>query len=183
MFILLINSEDQPFLAWGGLSILPGPDAPSSEAVCQDPAFIRANLESLPRGAWHHIALVRSGSTTEAYYDGVLDATVFTGYYTLAAPSSYLRVGEVWTGPSYTLNGWIDELRFSKGIARWTTFFIPPTQEYGPASTGTVGSHAHRYSGPTLDLSWSGALQPLGQSRFDYVPFSSRHKSGIVVPG
>ena len=28
------------------------------------------------------------------------------------------------------LDGWIDEFRFSKGIARWTGNFTPPTSEY-----------------------------------------------------
>ena len=28
-------------------------------------------------------------------------------------------------------NGWIDELRVSKGIARWTADFTPPTAAYG----------------------------------------------------
>ena len=28
------------------------------------------------------------------------------------------------------LNGWLDEFRISKGIARWTSNFTPPTQEY-----------------------------------------------------
>lgn len=35
-------------------------------------------------------------------------------------------------GPTITLhNGWLDEFRLSKGIARWTTsFFAPPTRQY-----------------------------------------------------
>jgi len=52
MFILLVNSEDQPFLARGGLAALPSPNALCSEAIFQKAAFIRANLEGLPMGAW-----------------------------------------------------------------------------------------------------------------------------------
>jgi hypothetical protein len=32
-------------------------------------------------------------------------------------------------GSNY-FNGWIDEVRISKGIARWTSNFTPPTQPY-----------------------------------------------------
>ena len=30
----------------------------------------------------------------------------------------------------YYFKGWIDEVRVSKGIARWTSNFTPPTQPY-----------------------------------------------------
>ena len=31
-----------------------------------------------------------------------------------------------------SLNGWMDECRISKGIARWTANFTPPTEAYSP---------------------------------------------------
>ena len=31
---------------------------------------------------------------------------------------------------SLYMNGWIDEHRISKGIARWSADFMPPTEAY-----------------------------------------------------
>ena len=31
-------------------------------------------------------------------------------------------------------DGWLDEVRVSKGIARWTANFTPPTSEYTKAT-------------------------------------------------
>lgn len=40
-----------------------------------------------------------------------------------------------------TLNGWIDEFRLSKGIARWTENFTAPTVAYTNPSQGYVGGY------------------------------------------
>lgn len=40
-----------------------------------------------------------------------------------------MSVGYLGGGYHY-FNGWLDEVRVSKGIARWTSNFTPPTQEY-----------------------------------------------------
>jgi len=81
-------------------------------------------------GIWHHIAMVRYGNTMTLYIDGTADGTVdVTG--ATANNSAYKptigRLGEL-AGQNY--NGWIDEFRFSKGIARWTANFTPPTKAY-----------------------------------------------------
>jgi hypothetical protein len=37
----------------------------------------------------------------------------------------------------YYFKGWLDELRISKGVARWTSNFTPPTSAY-TGDSGTV---------------------------------------------
>jgi hypothetical protein len=80
---------------------------------------------------WHHIAVVRNGSNT--YYmflDGVSKALTSSGTLTtLPDVGSVLRIGNETEGNAY-FNGYIDELRISKGIARWTSGFDVPTKAY-----------------------------------------------------
>jgi hypothetical protein len=81
---------------------------------------------------WHHIAGVRYGNTLKLYLDGIAgpivgDVTGMTAYNS-ANKFAIGREGEL---PNNPFNGWIDELRISKGIARWTANFTPPTREYG----------------------------------------------------
>ncbi|MEW6403834.1 MAG: LamG-like jellyroll fold domain-containing protein, partial [Chloroflexota bacterium] len=87
---------------------------------------------------WHHFALVRDGGSLTLYVDGVLVSTVaMSGSINnvTAAPT----VGRPGTYNSQYMNGWIDEFRFSKGVARWTSNFTPPTVSYdeGPTPTAT----------------------------------------------
>jgi hypothetical protein len=81
---------------------------------------------------WYHIALVRSGNTWYMFIDGVSKAlTLDAGSYscTLDNFAQLFQIGRFGYWESY-FNGWIDEFRVSKGIARWTSNFTPPTEAY-----------------------------------------------------
>ena len=93
-------------------------------------------------GVWHHIAVVRSGNTVKTYVDGT---QIGTGLDVTGKDISGLTGGvtigiDLTLGTSYALDGWIDEMRVSKGIARWTSNFTPPSQAYSanrPASAAS----------------------------------------------
>jgi hypothetical protein len=64
--------------------------------------------------------------------DGVpMTMTLGIGSYsaTLPVPSGNFYIGGSVELGRY-LNGWLDEFRISKGIARWTDAFLPPTEAY-----------------------------------------------------
>ena len=77
---------------------------------------------------WHHMALVRSGSAWNIYRDGtsVASATSSIDMPDIAGSLSVAR--EELNG--FYFDGWMDELRVSKGIARWTSDFTPPSEPY-----------------------------------------------------
>ena len=54
-----------------------------------------------------------------------------------------LVIGRYGDYNDFYMNGWIDEFRFSKGIARWTANFTPPTSAYAPPSSGGIGFLAY----------------------------------------
>ncbi len=84
-------------------------------------------------GAWHHVAIVRSGSNGILFIDGVQGASN-VGANDLGDIAAGIQIGA--TVPfGYYMNGYIDELRISKGIARWTSDFTPPTAPYEGART------------------------------------------------
>jgi hypothetical protein len=80
-------------------------------------------------GVWYHVAAARAGTTLRIFIDGVQG-----GSFALAGPlfdsSHPLGIGGNAISGSWTLNGYIDEPRISKGIARWTSNFTPPTAPY-----------------------------------------------------
>jgi len=82
----------------------------------------------------HHIALVRYGNTATQYIDGVADGTGDVTGLTLNNSANKWGIGRAGEYASNIFDGWVDEHRFSKGIARWTTNFTPPTVAYGEAA-------------------------------------------------
>jgi hypothetical protein len=68
-------------------------------------------------GTWYHVAAVRSGSTTKLFIDGVEEDSTTTSYSILDGAWT-LKIGQGYDVGEY-YNGWIDELRISKGIARY----------------------------------------------------------------
>jgi hypothetical protein len=72
---------------------------------------------------WTHIAVVKLGTTVTVYVNGVSKGSATdTGSY---AAADRVTVGN--TQDNYYFNGYIDDLRITKGYARYTTAFTPPT--------------------------------------------------------
>jgi len=99
-------------------------DASNSVDVSQNAAV------ALAINTWYHIVMVRNGSNFYIFQDGVQCGTTQVSTYSFANCDTTLHIGSDFSG-GYYFNGFIDELRISKGIARWTANFVPPTVAYG----------------------------------------------------
>ena len=90
---------------------------------------ITTSSTAISDGVWQHHALVKSGSTITMYLDGV---STGSGPY----PSELLSNNFIFLGTAPLLGtpgSWIsftDELRITKGIARYTSNFTPPTSPF-----------------------------------------------------
>jgi hypothetical protein len=83
---------------------------------------------TLNTGQWYHIAIVRNGSTITFYKDGTSTGTQTTDQaYTT---QDKLLVGAQTGGSLTAMNGYIDDLRITKGYARYTSNFTPPTAAF-----------------------------------------------------
>lgn len=90
---------------------------------------ISGTWSSQTTATWYHVALSRSGSNFYMFIDGtLLSMTGTPDSSSVPDISGGLNIG-VLTNSNY-LNGWIDEFRISKGVARWTSSFTPPTEAY-----------------------------------------------------
>jgi len=84
---------------------------------------------TISKDLWYHVALVRSGNSWYLFQDGSQLGATGTDSDSVVDLAGALEIGR--RGDSiYYLNGWLDELRVSKGIARWTSNFMPPTSSY-----------------------------------------------------
>jgi hypothetical protein len=93
---------------------------------------------------WQHIAFTRSGDYWRIFKDGTqVMETQESGTVTDEMANGF-RIGSH-ANSAYYIDGYIDEFRFSKGTARWTGTFTPPTAPYAPSvinATGTLISAA-----------------------------------------
>jgi hypothetical protein len=88
-------------------------------------------MGTLSNTTWHHIAATRSGTTTRGFVDGVQQGGDQTGDNDNIGSTQSLKLGELFvTGSARSVACYIDEVRVSKGIARWTSNFTPPSGEY-----------------------------------------------------
>jgi hypothetical protein len=91
---------------------------------------------TMSTGTWYHIQVVRSGSTPYLFVDGTSVAvSVTTGFGNLSDISGVLSIGRLDASNGAYVNGWVDEVRISKGIARNTGDFTIPTAEYDSITT------------------------------------------------
>jgi hypothetical protein len=99
-------------------------------------------------GQWYHLALIRGWGEEADDWALTLDGKpTLTKTYNGTAPASPdVRIGVAkLAGPDvYYFEGWMEEIRISKGIARWTEDFSPPVTEY-------LGETPYEISTPYLE--------------------------------
>jgi len=78
-----------------------------------------------PLNTWFHILVSRSGSNFYLFANGTLLATVVDAN-TFGNLTGSLYVGYKGTGSGSEINGLLDNIRISKGVARYTAAFNPP---------------------------------------------------------
>ena len=122
--------------------------------------YVTTNNVLTSTGVWYHIAVVRNGINFYIFVNGVSQSlTVNTpiGTNDVGNVDSTLYVGGL-APSSFYFNAWIDELRISKGIARWTTNFTPPSAPYDSQTPGVTNVGIGTAS-PGYLLEVNGTLQ------------------------
>ena len=84
-------------------------------------------------GSWTHFAFTRSGNNFDVWVNGVKDATTLTVSTTINSSANLFAVGRLgeWAGTPFVGN--LDDVRITKGVARYTAGFTPPTAEFPDA--------------------------------------------------
>lgn len=108
----------------------------------------------LTTGVWNHIAVTRASGTVTIWINGVSGGTT-------SDTSNYNANGNLQIGRSHTgewFNGWIDEVRITKGAARYTAGFTPPTLPFEESQSSAV------FNLPMLTLSATASGAGVGQA-------------------
>jgi hypothetical protein len=99
---------------------------------------ITGNSITVNTATWYHMAAVRDNNTLNFYLDGVFAGSGAIATITTDDDDPFI-VGN--SGDNNNgINGYIDEFRYSKDIARWTSNFTPPTSPYTNSSSSSQSS-------------------------------------------
>ena len=100
------------------------------------PVVVLDTAQVFSLNQWHHVAIVDNGTTTTLYVDGVSQGSSSSaGELGYSNAEFNLSIGADQSGNYNHIHGHLDELRISKGIARYTGNFTPPTQPFAGGST------------------------------------------------
>jgi hypothetical protein len=93
-------------------------------------AVITSAASSIIAGVWYYITLTRSGSSTRLFINGVQAGSTYTNATALLGDNNRPVIGcaGITLGAS-PLNGYIEDLRITKGVARYTGNFTVPTNK------------------------------------------------------
>ena len=86
------------------------------------------NVSGLVINTWYHLAIVRVGTSVNLYVDGTLRGTRTTSV-SLGNSTLPFTMGAIGSG-GFAMQGRLDEFRVTKGVARYTANFTPPTAPF-----------------------------------------------------
>lgn len=92
---------------------------------------------TLVSNTWYHVAWVYNGTVLQIYVDGIQR---YSGTYSITANSYPVQIGcASYNGSAVDFfNGYIDDFRVTKGVARYVTNFTPPTKALPNGTASTI---------------------------------------------
>jgi hypothetical protein len=84
---------------------------------------------TLLNSTWNHYAITRSGTTLKAFVNGTQVASSTASNNLNLAATTQSWIGAI-SSSAGTFNGYIDDLRITKGVARYTANFTAPTAAF-----------------------------------------------------
>ena len=138
IYPLLVNGSWQRYFAIGGFT-KPGSFYMLNVGASNPPRVLigmnsNFNLSSygpettLNMLAWNHVAVTRENGTMRIFINGLLRESVT--WPTFDINETFAQINDEVVDGSNAFNAHYDELRITKGVARYTTSFTPPTEPF-----------------------------------------------------
>ena len=127
----------QSYSASTGFITLYGHDGNSAGVWIETPQGI------ISEDTWHHLAVVRSGTTITLYLDGTSRGTVTKSHTFGAGSNNSFTIGAGYAGGSYMeyFDGTMTNVRITKGQALYTSNFTPTTDSLTTTSQGATAGN------------------------------------------
>lgn len=120
-------------------------------------------------GQWYHLAFVRSGSTYFIFVDGTKVEEYALSLTTIQDAAIGLAIGVSQTVTNSNFNGWVDEVRITKGAAVYTAGFAPPSSAYPDGRTVSLLHFDGAQDSTTFTDQYGRVWTPHGNAKIDTV--------------
>lgn len=121
-----VSSQDRGFFEYGG-GLGAGVDGATLwvVAIGSDPTVISGGTVSA--ATWTHIAVTRASGSMKAFINGTQAGSTYTSSENFT--QNQVTIGYLY-GSSFGFTGNLDEMRITKGVARYTSNFTAPTAPF-----------------------------------------------------
>jgi hypothetical protein len=145
-------------------------------------------------GSWSHVAVVYSSSTIKVYINGTLDITQSATNDNIPNATPTIIIGSANWNSNTKFTGYIDDFRITKGVARYTANFTPPSAEFPSDSsdpyianvylrlTGNTG-RANITAVSTTNFTVNGLANTSGVSYIAYLFAHDTSSTGFIQCG
>ncbi len=94
------------------------------------PADVLVSTTTFNDSTWKHVAITRYNGVFRLFVNGILESTNTTNVSVDNGTAAQIRIGSSGISGDADWAGYIDDLRITKGIARYTSNFTPPTAAF-----------------------------------------------------
>jgi hypothetical protein len=98
--------------------------------------FFKSSLSAKNDNQWHHFAFTRAGTTCYMFIDGEIAATKSSVSTSVGTSEIIIGTDTIYGSGSRAFSGYIDDVRITKGVARYTAAFTPPTESFPDIALG-----------------------------------------------
>lgn len=85
---------------------------------------------TMTANAWNHVAVTRSGTNIYGFVGGALGSTTAVSTTALVSTTTQVSIGSSLGTANTYLTGYLQDFRITKGVARYTSNFTPPTAPF-----------------------------------------------------
>ena len=86
--------------------------------------YSQGTRTTVSEDTWYHVVVTRNSNTWKLFLDGTAEDTITNSNSIVASTEGKLMIDD---NASYNLTGYLDDIRITPGIARYTSNFTPPT--------------------------------------------------------
>jgi YD repeat-containing protein len=127
----------------------------------------------LTANTWYHLAFVRKNGVLALYLNGVLQSSLNGNVAPNTLTTGWsLFVGRLADNAPRYVNGYLDDVRFTKGVARYAANFTPPAEAFPSVGTAVIDPNATGHN--------TGDLQSITNAAGHVTQFTLYDRAGRV---